>query len=89
MSTIIVFETSSRQRELKRTLYLLGYKDRVVIQQCNLLYLPNFTLYHETNTPETCKNDVVAICKRLGIDLQRCIAAVFDGGSVICGEECE
>lgn len=86
MASIVTYDIPSKHAELKKELFDLGYKDQIPGTNCKIIYFPNTTVYHETKTPLEARGDVKAICTKLKINLERCVATLWTGWSVICGE---
>lgn len=87
METIITYDISDKHTEFKNEMKLLGYQDKVRgITNCEWIYLPNTTLYHLSKNPSTARDEARKICKNLKIELERCIATIWDNWAAICGE---
>lgn len=87
MASIITYDVPAKHREFKKALFELGYKDQIAGTTCKVIYFPNTTLYHATKRAIEAKDDVKAICKKIGISLERCIATKWEDWSAICGED--
>ena len=73
MATIITYDIPSRHREVKQAMFQRGYVESFYDNTGRLVYLPNTTLYHRTNSPNTVLNELKDVCLRLGVHLERCI----------------
>jgi len=87
MASIVTYDVPEKHREVKKALFALDYKDQVAGVSCKIIYFPNTTVYHSTKTPKEARTDVQAICTKLEIDLERCVATIWDDWSAICGED--
>jgi len=88
MASIVTYDIPEKHRELKKILFELGYKDQIPGEKCKIIFFPNTTLYHPSKTPEQLREDVQAVCKRLSIHLERCIATPWGPAwAAICGED--
>lgn len=47
MSTIITYDIPTKHVEFKKLMLELGYKDRIPGKDCEVIYFPNTTLYHQ------------------------------------------
>lgn len=88
MPTIIFYEVSSRARELKRELISIGYSDRFILENNSIIKLPGSSLFHPTNNPAQCKEDLLAITKKRGIDLLRAVSVSFENYAFVENESC-
>ncbi len=88
MASIITYDVSSGHTELKAALKKIGYKDEIPGVKCKTIYFPNTTLFHSSKTPSTALEDMQGVSKNLGIELERCVATVWDNlnRAAICGE---
>ncbi len=86
MASIATYDIPSKHEELKKELFDLGYKAQIAGTNCELIYFPNTTVYHETKTPREARENVQTICVKLKIKLERCIATSWIGWAAICGE---
>ncbi|HVT85197.1 MAG TPA: hypothetical protein VHD35_08325 [Chitinophagaceae bacterium] len=73
MGVIVTYDVPSKHVELKKTLFALGYTDRIVHQN-GYIYLPNTTVYHHNKSASQARDNVQSICNQLNIELERCIA---------------
>jgi hypothetical protein len=91
MPTLVTYDITSKHREVKETLKSdkYGYKDQIQGEKnCKIIYFPNTTLYHATKTPLQAREEVQAVCKALGVTLERCVATPWGPGwAAICGED--
>ena len=86
MSTIITYDIPTKHLEFKKLMHDLGYKGAIPGENCKIISLPNTTLYHQFKDGETARKDAQAICKKINVELERCIASKWTGWSAICGE---
>lgn len=87
METIIAYDISGKHLEFKNEMKKLGYQDKITeAGNCKVLYLPNTTLYHPTKSPVEARTDALNIKNSLKIQLERCIATIWDKWAAICGE---
>ena len=86
MSTIITYDIPTKHVEFKKLMLELGYKDRIPGKDCEVIYFPNTTLYHQIKNGETARKDARAVCKQLNVELERCIATQWTEWAAICGE---
>ena len=87
MESIITYDISDKHTEFKNEMKKLGYQDKIKWDgNDSWIYLPNTTLYHPTKTPVEAKVDAKKIKNDLKIDLERCIATIWENWSAICGE---
>ncbi|MEO7975874.1 hypothetical protein [Flavobacterium sp.] len=87
MATIITYDIPNKHREFKNEMFTLGYLDKIPDNTCGIIYLPNTSLYHPTNSAQKARDDAKAICYRLGISLERCISTIWQSWAAICGEK--
>ena len=89
MATIVTYDVPTKHTELKKILLELGYKDQIPgVQNCKIIYLPNTTFYHSSKTALQAREDVQAVCKKLQVNLERCIATQWGPDwAAICGED--
>ncbi len=88
MATVITYDIPDKHVEFKKMMFELGYKDQIpVTQNCKVIYLPNTTLYHQLKSAEAARDDAKAICAKLRVKLERCIATQWGPNwAAICGE---
>jgi hypothetical protein len=86
MASIVIYDVPEKHRELKQAMFKLGYNEKNSGENCKVIYFPNTTLFHETKSPAQARDDVKTVCKNLKIELERCIATIWDSWAVICGE---
>lgn len=86
MASLLTYDITSKHTEFKKEMLELGYLDQISGNTCKIIYFPNTSLYHPNNTPERARIDAELICTRLRINLERCVATVWDNWSAICGE---
>lgn len=86
MATIVTYDITSKHIEFKTTMLSLGYKDQITGTKCKLIYFPSTTLYHPTKNAETARNDAQSTAKKIGVDLERCIATQWENWAALCGE---
>lgn len=86
MASIVTYDVPEKHVELKKAMFKLGYKEEIAGNTCEVIYFPNTTLYHESKNPKQAKMDVQTTCIQLNVDLERCVATIWDDWSVICGE---
>ena len=86
MAVIVTYDIDSKHTEFKQAMFKLGYKAQIPGTNCKIIYFPNTTLYHETKTALQAREDAQSIAKSLKIELERCIATVWDNWAAICGE---
>lgn len=86
MATIVTYDIPSKHMEFKRMMFLLGYKDQIAGTTCKVIYFPNTTLYHPTKNAVTARDEARNIAKRLEVNLERCVATIWDDWATICGE---
>ncbi|MCG2610013.1 hypothetical protein LZZ90_00660 [Flavobacterium sp. SM15] len=86
MASIVTYDIPSKHVEFKKEMFALGYKDQISGKTCKIIYFPNTTLYHPTNTAYTARVEVQKVCKKLNVELERCIATIWEDWSAICGE---
>lgn len=86
MATIVTYDIPSKHVEFKSLMFQLGYKDKIAGTTCKVVHFPNTTLYHPTKNAVTARDKVRNIAKRLGVNLERCVAAVWDNWAAICRE---
>lgn len=86
MASIVTYDITSKHVEFKKEMIKLGYKDQIPGNSCKVIYFPNTTLYNSIKTPTEVRNEVQNLCKKLNIELDRCISTVWDNWSAICGE---
>jgi hypothetical protein len=87
MASIVTYDVPEKHRDLKKALFALGYKDQIPGTTCEIIYFPNTTVYHSSKTPTEARDEVQAICKKIQINLERCIATTWSSWSAICGED--
>lgn len=73
MATIITYDLANKHTEVKEAMYGLGYSYRFA-HEGKWIVLPNTTLYHATKTPATARDELRAICSRMGATLERAFA---------------
>lgn len=73
MATIITYDLANKHTEVKEAMYGLGYSFRFA-HDGKWIVLPNTTLYHPTKTPVTARDEIMAVCKRLGATFERAFA---------------
>jgi len=86
MASIVTYDIPSKHVEFKKEMFALGYKDQITGNVCKIIYFPNTTLYHPSKTPNTARVEVQSVSKKLNIELERCIATIWEDWSAICGE---
>lgn len=87
MGVVVTYDVPSKHVELKNELFKLGYKDQIPgIKNCKIIYFPNTTLYNESKTSEQAVSDLQNICQKLSIELERCVATIWDQWYAICGK---
>lgn len=87
MESIITYDISDKHTEFKNEMKLLGYQDKIKGEEnCKWIYLPNTTLYHPIKTPVEARTDAKKIKNDLKIELERCIATIWDNWAAVCGE---
>jgi hypothetical protein len=86
MPSLVTYDVPEKHVELKKKLFKLGYLAQISTQSCPTFYFPNTTFYHSTKTPLQAREDVKAICKKIQIDLERCVATIWDSWAAICGQ---
>lgn len=87
METIITYDISAKHVEFKNEMKKLGYQDKIKTDgNCKLIYLPNTTLYHPTKSPINAREDAKSIKNSLRIQLESCVATIWDNWAAICGE---
>ena len=86
MATIVTYDIPVQHWEFKKMMIQLGYKDQIAGTSCKVIYFPNTTLYHPNKSAATARDDAKDIAKRLGINLERCVASKWEGWAAICGE---
>ena len=86
MAIIITYDIPEKHRELKNAMFQLGYSDSTKDDDNRTIYLPNTTLYHSSKTALEAREDALAQCNKLGVDLERCISTNWDGWAGILGE---
>ena len=64
----------------------MGYKDQIPGTNCKIIYFPNTTLYHPSKSALIAREEARTICIRLKIELERCIATIWDDWAAACGE---
>ena len=86
MATIVTYDIPSKHVEFKKMMFQLGYKDQIADSTCKVIYFPNTTLYHPTKNAVTIRDETRDTAKKLGINLERCIATKWENWAAICGE---
>ncbi len=86
MAIIITYDVPSKHVELKAAMKKMGYVDQIPDSTCKIIYFPNTTLYHSSKTSSEARDEVKATCTKLGIELERCVATLWNGWAAICGE---
>ena len=86
MASIVTYDIPEKHREFKQAMFRLGYKEKIAGESCNVIFFPNTTLYHENKSPAQARDDVKAMCKNLDVELERCIATIWENWAVVCGE---
>lgn len=87
MAIIVTYDVPQRHTELKEALLKAGYRDKISGTNCKTIYFPNTTLFHHQKTAEVAREDVKAECRKLGIDLDRCVATQWGPNwAAVCGE---
>jgi hypothetical protein len=86
MAIIITYDIPTKHLEFKKAMFSLGYKDQIPGKECEIIYFPNTTLYHETKTAKEARNEAKRECEKLKVNLERCLATKWIGWAAICGE---
>ncbi len=87
MAIIITYDIPSKHREFKEMMFELGYKESISgTKNCETIYFPNTTLYHESKSARNAVNDAESVCKQLGISLTRCVSTEWNSWYAMCGE---
>lgn len=86
MATIVTYDIPSKHVEFKNNMFQLGYKDQIAGTNCKVIYFSYTTLYHPTKSAETARDEAQNTAKKIGVNLERCIATEWDNWAVICGE---
>jgi hypothetical protein len=86
MATIVTYDITTKHVEFKKMMFQLEYKDQITDSTCKVIYFPNTTLYHPTKNAVTARDEARNIANRLGINLERCVAAKWENWAAICGE---
>lgn len=86
MATVITYNIPSKHVDFKKIMFQFGFIDQIVGTNCKVIYFPNTTLFHTTKSAESARDEAQNVAKRLGIDLERCIATKWENLAVICGE---
>lgn len=87
MASIVTYDVPKEHVKLKKAMFELGYLEKISGTSCSIIYFPNTTLYHQSKTPEQAVEDVKQVSKKLGIELERCVATNWGPSyCAICGE---
>lgn len=87
MAIIITYDIPSKHVEFKKEMFQLGYKDQIPgTTNCKIIYFPNTTLYHATKEADTARDEAKSVCKKLNIELERCVATTWKDWAAVCGE---
>lgn len=90
MAIIATYDVPSKHVELKKALFAKGYTETILHKDDKgvpkKIYLPNTTLYHASKTAKQAVNEIEAECKALKIDLERCVATIWQDWAAIWGE---
>jgi hypothetical protein len=88
MAIIITYDIPSKHVEFKKEMFQLGYKDQIPgTTNCKIIYFPNTTLYHATKEAGVARDEAKGICKKLDIELERCVATQWGPNwAAVCGE---
>lgn len=73
MATIITYDLANKHTEVKEAMYGLGYSYRFA-HEGQWIILPNTTLYHASKDPVTVRDELKAVCIRLGATFERSFA---------------
>ncbi|XCF04804.1 hypothetical protein ABI125_08685 [Tamlana crocina] len=88
MAIIITYDINKKHTEFKTEMATLGYKDQIPgTVNCKIIYFPNTTLYHKTKSSSEARDDAQTISKKLNIDLERCVASIWENWAAICGSD--
>lgn len=86
MAIIITYDIPSKHVDFKKAMFLKGYKEQISGVNCKTIIFPNTTLYHASKTAGQAREDAKAVSKQLSVDLERCIATIWDDWAAICGD---
>lgn len=87
MAIIITYDIPSKHKEFKEKMISKGYRDQIPgTTKCKIIYFPNTTLYHSSKTTATARDEALLIARDLGINLERCIATIWNNWAAVCGE---
>lgn len=91
MAIIATYDVPSKHVELKKALFAKGYASIILHRDSatspvKQIYLPNTTVYHASKTAEEALDEIKAVCKALNIELERCVATMWQGWAAIYGE---
>lgn len=87
MAIIVTYDIPSKHREFKEMMFNLGYKDRIPgVKNCKIIFFPNTTIYHSNKTADQASDDASATCKQLGVELERCVATIWNDWAAVCGK---
>lgn len=85
MAIIITYDIPMKHQEFKNAMFQLGYSDRTLDSLSRTVYLPNTTLIHNTKTCIQAREDAQTVCRRLNIDLERCVSTIWAEWAAILG----
>ena len=90
MAIIATYDVPSKHVELKKALFAKGYTETISHKEANgvtkKINLPNTTVYHASKTAEQARDEIKAVCKALNIELERCVATIWQDWAAIYGE---
>lgn len=86
MNVTVNYDVSSKHVEVKKKMKALGYRDYVVGDAGTTCYLPNTTLFKDTEI-KTALQDITNVAAQLGVNLQRAIACNSIPWTAIPGEK--
>lgn len=86
MDVTVNYDVSSKHVEVKKKMKALGYRDYVISDTKITCYLPNTTLYKDTEI-KTALQDIKNVVAQLGVKLQRAIACDSIPWTAIPGEK--
>lgn len=88
MNTILSYDVSDKQTEVKAALLKMGFKDVIEGNNRVTCWLPNTTLWIEYSlkSPKQAKDDLKIVCSSLKIELIRAIAVAFEEWAGVTGK---
>ena len=73
---IISYDINKLHTSVKDEMFKIGYYDNWHYGKGPTYYMPNTTLWHKEKTSEGAINDLQRVCNRLGVKLEKAIAAL-------------